>query len=120
MKKEEVKKDKAIEKPDSERQRDVIHYDYGHLVIYCGNCGSKYILKENVPKNEAVQIVLSPTNVHELRLICKDCKNEMGLFYIESSKKDEKPTEEDTKETVEGGTENEPVSEESTTEAAAV
>jgi len=74
------------------------HYDYAHLIVYCGACGSKYIIEENVPKNSGVQINLPPTNTAEVMLVCKDCNNRMGMFYVESTKKDE-PIKESTEET---------------------
>lgn len=80
-------------------------YDYAHLVMYCGACGTKSILEENVPKTSGVQINLPPTNTAEVMLVCKECGNRMGMFYVESTKKDEKPVTEDnestTKETIE-------------------
>jgi len=75
-------------------------YDYAHLVVFCGKCGSKYVLEENVPKNKGIQILLPPTSAAEVRLVCKDCKNEMGLFYVESTKKDEVIQEGETNESV--------------------
>lgn len=96
---------------------EVKFYDYAHLVVFCGKCGSKYILEENVPKNKGIQILLPPTSTSEIRLVCKDCKNEMGLFYIESNKKDEE--NESIKALSEGET-NESVQENSATEVAAV
>src|SRR4030042_1873724 len=119
MKEKQLKKQEVTEVPQDEQK--VKHYDFGHLVIYCGKCNSKYILKEDVPGNEAVQVTLPPTNTAELRLVCKDCRNEMALFYVESSKKAEKkdeskneasqPVEEDVKQE---GESNESIPKEST------
>jgi len=128
MKNKELKKQEITEVPETkEQQEKVKHYDFGHLVVYCGKCNSKYIIKEDVPGTEAVQIVLPPTNTAELRLVCKDCRNEMSLFYVESSKKKEEikeieATEDEVRKVITNseepiqteGDKNEPVSEEST------
>lgn len=59
-------------------------YDNAHLVMYCGKCKSKYVLEENITKNQGVNIALPPTSEAQMRLVCKECGNEMGLFYIEA------------------------------------
>jgi hypothetical protein len=96
-------------------KQEAKHFDYGHLVMFCGKCGSKYVLEENVPGDQARQIVLAPTSTSGIRLVCKDCSNEMSLFFIESNKKKEnevtEPIKEDTKE--EGDT-NESIPEDGT------
>ncbi len=116
---QQLKNSNDIEKKveTTEQKQEVKHYDYGHLVLYCGKCKSKYIIEENIPGNQGIQIVLPPTNTAEMRLVCKDCKNEMALFYIESTKKKDEITEDikqPTKETEQEGDSNESISEEST------
>lgn len=90
-------------------------YDNAHLVVYCGKCGSKYILEENITKDKGIQIFLPPTSTAEMRLVCKDCKNSMGLFYVEATKKDIT-----TETNIEKTEEDESVQEVSDTETATV
>jgi hypothetical protein len=92
-------------------------YENAHLVVFCGKCGSKYILEENIAKDKGIQIFLPPTSAAEMRLVCKDCKNSMGLFYVEATKKDTIIT--DTENTKEPST-DESVQEDSITEATIV
>jgi len=104
MKEKEVKKQEITQTSEGkEKPANYKEYDYAHLVLFCGSCKSKYIVDENVKKGSAVQIFLPPTNVHEMRLVCKDCGNEMSLFYIESNKKDEITNKESIKEPVTAG-----------------
>jgi hypothetical protein len=84
---EELKNQDVRSMTDSKQEAK--HFDYGHLVMFCGKCGSKYVLEENVPGDQARQIVLAPTSTSGIRLVCKDCSNEMSLFFIESNKKKE-------------------------------
>lgn len=95
-------------------QQEVKLYDYAHLVVWCGKCGHKQILEENIPGNKGVQINLPPTSTAEIRLVCKECNNQMGLFYVESTKKDDKVTEKGESEP------NESVQENSTVEVESV
>ena len=83
---EELKGQGVSETPQ-DKEQDVKHYDFGHLVLNCGRCNSKYIIEEDVPGNQARQIVLAPTSTSGIMLECKDCKNRMSLFFIESTKK---------------------------------
>lgn len=92
-------------------------YDFAHLVLYCGKCGSKYILDKDIPGNQGVKIFLPPTSTSEMRLVCKECKNEMGLFYVESDKKKDADSTETPTEVIPEVTTNEPVQEDSITEA---
>jgi hypothetical protein len=69
-------------------KEEVRVYENAHLVVFCGKCGSKYILEENIAKDKGIQIFLPPTSAAEMRLVCKDCKNSMGLFYVEATKKE--------------------------------
>jgi hypothetical protein len=107
-----------------EQKVEVKNYDYGHLVLFCGKCKSKYILEENVPNGQAVRIVLPPTNTAEMRLVCRDCGNEMALFYVESNKKKEEnevtKIDQSTDKDSQKGEANESISEESITEATIV
>lgn len=103
---DEVKVDPTIKKVDSDtanKEKDVKFYENSHLVMYCGKCGSKYIIEENVPKNGGIKIVLPPTSTSEIRLVCKDCKNEMSLFYVEATKKDTTEIKEKANESVSEG-----------------
>lgn len=63
-------------------KQEVKQYEYAHLVCACGKCGSKYVLQKDV-KN-GLQINLPTASNAEIVLICKECKNNMALFYIES------------------------------------
>lgn len=74
----------AAEQPKVE----VRQYDYAHLTMFCGKCGSRYILEKDVKKGTGIQINLPPVSNAELILVCKDCGNKMGMFYVESDKKD--------------------------------
>jgi uncharacterized protein YbaR (Trm112 family) len=125
MKKQETKEQEVTQVSETKDQ-NFKEYNYAHLVLYCGKCRSKYIIDENIKKGTAVKIILPPTNSAEMRLVCKDCKNEMALFYIESNKKDEitennntstKPIEEVNKQEE---TTDESISEEGITEATIV
>ncbi len=93
-------------------------YDYAHLVVWCGKCGHKQILEENIPGDKGVQINLPPTSSAEVRLVCKECNNQMGLFYVESNKKNDTVTED--KETIKEGDSNEPVQEDSAVEVESI
>jgi len=99
----------------TENKPEVKMYENAHLVVSCGKCGSKYILEENIAKDKGIQIFLSPTSAAEIKLVCKECKNSMGLFYVEAIKKDVITTE-DTKEI----STDESVQEDSITEATTV
>lgn len=63
-------------------KQEVKQYDYAHLVCACGKCGSKYVLQKDV--KGGVQINLPTASNAEIVLVCKECKNTMALFYIES------------------------------------
>jgi transposase-like protein len=103
---------------DIKQEDEVRVYDNAHLVVYCGKCGGKYILEENIAKDKGIQIFLPPTSKSEMRLVCKDCKNSMGLFYVEATKKNDS---EDATETIQETTStNESVQEDSITEATIV
>lgn len=91
-------------------------YDYAHLVVFCGQCGHKHILEENIPGNKGLQINLPPTSTAEMILVCSQCKNKMGLFYVESNKKDDKVIEETVKE----GNTNESIREDDSIEVESV
>ena len=111
MEQKQINKDTA--------KAEVKLYDNAHLVLFCGKCGHKQVLEENVTKEKGIQINLPPTSNAELTLVCSECKNSMGLFYVESTKKNES-NKTDTSETVKEGDSNEPVQEESTTEVESV
>lgn len=70
-----------------ENKQEVVKYDYAHLTMLCGKCGSKYILEENV--KGGIRIDLPTTSSAQITLVCKECGNSMGMFYVESTKKDE-------------------------------
>jgi DNA-directed RNA polymerase subunit M/transcription elongation factor TFIIS len=92
-KEKEIKSQEVTEITETQDQKDKTkHYDFGHLVLHCGKCNSKYIIEENMPGDQARQIILAPTSTSGMRLVCKDCENEMSLFFIESSKKNDKET----------------------------
>ena len=86
--------------PVESTKKEVKLYDYAHLVVFCGKCGHKQILKENMPGDKGLQITLPPTSAAELILVCKECNNRMGLFYVESSKKDTETKAEEVNEPV--------------------
>lgn len=69
-------------------KKEVKHYDNAHLVMFCGACNSRYILEENITKDKGVTINLPPTSDAEIILVCKECGNKMGLFYVEAATKD--------------------------------
>jgi DNA-directed RNA polymerase subunit M/transcription elongation factor TFIIS len=108
---EELKNQDVRSMTDSKQEAK--HFDYGHLVMFCGKCGSKYVLEENVSGDQARQIVLAPTSTSGIRLVCKDCSNEMSLFFIESNKKKENEVT-DQKSIQEEGDTNESVPEDGT------
>ena len=85
--------EERVQELDSNNTKKIVtkHYDYAHLILYCGACGTKSILEENVPKSSGVQINLPPTNTAEIMLVCKECNNRVGMFYVESTKKAEEP-----------------------------
>lgn len=64
-------------------------YENSSLVMLCGKCNSRYTLEENIPSNKGIQIYLPPTNKSEFTLVCKECGNRMGLFYVETAKKND-------------------------------
>lgn len=97
--------------PEQGTQKEVKLYDYAHLVLFCGKCGHKQILEENIPGDKGVQINLPPTSASEIILVCKECNNRMGLFYVESNKKSETEVKEEA---------NEPVQEDSITEVESI
>lgn len=61
-------------------------YDNSHFAMYCGKCNTKTILERDIPSNRGIQINLPPTNKSEFTLVCKECGNKMGVFYIEDVK----------------------------------
>jgi hypothetical protein len=71
------------------KDKEVKMNDYAHLVMFCGACNSRYILEENIPKDKGIQILLPPKSDSEMILVCKDCGNKMGLFYVEAAKKND-------------------------------
>lgn len=66
---------------------EIKHYEYAHLTMFCGKCNAKYIIDENV--KGGIRINLPTTSTAQITLVCKDCNNTMGLFYVESAKKDD-------------------------------
>jgi hypothetical protein len=72
----EENKDTAPVKPE------VKQYEFAHLVVHCGKCNSKYVLDKDV--KGGVQINLPTASNAELVLVCKECKNTMALYYVES------------------------------------
>lgn len=78
MNKMENKEQQDVESVKSE----IKQYKYAHLVVHCGKCGSKYILEKDV--EGGVQINLPTASNAEIVLVCKECKNTMGMFYVES------------------------------------
>lgn len=106
-----------VETVQTENKPEVKLYENAHLVVFCGKCGSKYILEENIAKDKGIQIFLPPTSTAEMRLVCKDCKNSMGLFYVEAAKKEDSTTDVTIQETT---TEDESVQEVSDAETATV
>jgi len=72
--KDQVKQDGA--------KADVKQYDFAHLVVHCGKCNSKYVLQKDV--EGGVQINLPTASTSELVLVCKECKNTMALYFVES------------------------------------
>jgi hypothetical protein len=93
------------------KKEEVKRFENSCLVMSCSACGGRYILEENIPKNGGIQILLPPTASSNLTLKCKDCNNEMSLFYVEAVKKDNPEVKEKT---------NESISEGSTTETTVV
>lgn len=71
---------------------EVVRYEYAHLTMLCGKCNSKYIIESDV--KGGIQVNLPTTSTAQITLVCKECGNSMGMFYVESSKKDEVVTEE--------------------------
>jgi hypothetical protein len=94
------------------KKEEVKRFENSCLVMSCSKCGGRYILEENIPKNGGIQILLPPTASSNLTLKCKDCNNEMSLFYVESVKKDNPEVKEEQA--------NESISEGSTTETTVV
>jgi ornithine cyclodeaminase/alanine dehydrogenase-like protein (mu-crystallin family) len=84
----EENKDVAPVKPE------VKQYEFAHLVVHCGKCNSKYVLDKDV--TGGVHITLPTASTSELVLVCKECKNSMALYFVESdgaSKKQESKVE---------------------------
>ena len=77
-------------------QSEVKRYEYAHLVVHCGKCNSKYVLEKDV--KDGIQVNMPTASNSELVLVCKECKNTMALYFVESdgaSKKvDAEPTTE--------------------------
>jgi ornithine cyclodeaminase/alanine dehydrogenase-like protein (mu-crystallin family) len=69
-------------KPDEAKANNVKKYDFAHLVVHCGHCNSKYVLEKDV--EGGVQINLPTASTSELVLVCKECKNTMALYFVES------------------------------------
>ena len=71
-------------------KQEVKQYEYAHLVVHCGKCNSKYVLEKDV--KGGVQLNMPAASNSELVLVCKECKNTMALYFVESdgaSKKDD-------------------------------
>jgi transcription initiation factor IIE alpha subunit len=81
---------KAEGKEEVKAKKEVKHYENAHLVMFCGQCNSRYILEENIEKGKGVTINLPPTSEAEMVLVCKDCGNKMGIFYVEAAIKESK------------------------------
>jgi ribosomal protein S27E len=105
------KEQEVIDTDENVVKSEVKRFENSHLVMSCSKCGGRYILEENIPKNGGIQILLPPTASSNLTLKCKDCNNEMSLFYVEAVKKDNPEVKEKT---------NESISEGSTTETTVV
>jgi len=106
--KEQVKEETVVA-PDVAKEiapkKEVKTYENSHLIQYCGKCNSKSILIENIPSTQGITINLPPTNEAEFMLVCKDCGNKMGIFYVETAKKTtevkiEEVTDEDEKQSI--------------------
>lgn len=94
-----TKEQEVIDTPNTTK-KEVKLYDYAHLVLFCGQCGHKQILEENISKERGIQINLPPTSTAELVLVCSQCKSKMGLFYVEVNNKDKEQTKEEANESV--------------------
>jgi ribosomal protein S27E len=112
--KEQIEDVKVVDETINQKPKEdsVKRFENSHLVMSCSACGGRYILEENIPKNGGIQILLPPTASSNLTLKCKDCNNEMSLFYVESVKKDNPEVKEEQA--------NESISEGSTTETTVV
>lgn len=64
------------------KQQEIKKYEYAHLVVHCGKCNSKYVLEKDV--KDGVQINMPTASNAELVLVCKECKNTMALYFVES------------------------------------
>lgn len=63
-------------------EQKVKQYEYAHLVIHCGKCNSKYVLEKDV--KGGVQLNLPTASNAEWVLVCKECKNTMAMYFVES------------------------------------
>lgn len=63
-------------------QSEVKRYEYAHLVVHCGKCNSKYVLEKDV--KDGIQVNMPTASNSELVLVCKECKNTMALYFVES------------------------------------
>jgi len=67
---------------EKNKKQETKQYEYAHLVMHCGKCGSKYILEKDV--KGGLQINLPTASNSDFILVCKECKNTMGLLFVES------------------------------------
>jgi len=65
-----------------QEQVPVTQYKYAHLVVHCGKCNSKYVMKKDV--EGGIQINLPTASNSEVILVCKECKNTMAMYFVES------------------------------------
>lgn len=83
-----------MEQENKATQSEVKRYEYAHLVVHCGKCNSKYVQIPDV--KDGIQVNMPTASNSELVLVCKECKNTMALYFVESdgaSKKVEPTTE---------------------------
>src|SRR3972149_999469 len=73
---------KEQEEVKSENSVPVTQYKYAHLVVHCGKCNSKYVMKKEVEGGG--QVNMPTASNAEIILACKECKNTMAMYFVES------------------------------------
>ena len=71
-----------MEQENKGTQSEVKRYEYAHLVVHCGKCNSKYVQEKDV--TGGIQVNMPTASNSELVLVCKECKNTMALYFVES------------------------------------
>lgn len=100
MKPKEEIAEEALEREDNSsepkqtEQPDVNMFDFGKLMVNCGQCKAEYSLDDGI--KGGIQLpALYTVEGHRFTLACKECGNTMSLYFVEG---EEKITEENKEE----------------------